>query len=295
MQLDLVAAPAATPSGNCTVTIEGVDFTSLQQSVQYAGMDIVVSGGMTQGLPLVTPSQRGVLLHGSIYQSFGNWVGTDMNLNFVIVYGGNTFENPGNFVLNWPAGTPLSTALANTLNVAYPGYARVMNIKNYVNSFPVLHQVPTLHTLNTMLKSLTKSATSPGVDISLLNTDTLFVADGSVLTPAVQLNFIDLIGQPQWLGGDPTSGGYIMQFTTVMRADIQVYSYVMMPKGLFYTPGIVTTNAGANPLGQLKLQSAFQGPFRITAVRHIGNFRDPNGASWATVFKAVTALPESEL
>lgn len=290
VQIDAFAAPFGIPAANtnATITIEGVSFSNLLQSANYAGMNIQISAGMKAGLPLVNPSQAGVILKGQIYQSFGNWVGTDMNLNFILIPGGNTFANPGNFVLNWPANTPLADAIATMLNTAYPAYPRDMKIGTYVNDYPVLHHVNTLGKMSEWIKQRTKSATSPGVDIILLPTSSLLVTDQTTKPSAVQLAFTDLIGQPQWLGGDSNSA-FLLQWTTVMRADIQVGSIVKMPKGLPYAPGAVTTTALANPYNQLKLATAFQGDFIVQSVRYVGNFRDSEGASWATVFKAYAA------
>jgi hypothetical protein len=37
---------------------------------------------------------------------------------------------------------------------------------------------------------------------------------------------------------------------------------------------------------QQTLQVSFQGKFQIATVRHVGNFRQPTGDAWVTVFEA---------
>jgi hypothetical protein len=123
------------------------------------------------------------------------------------------------------------------------------------------------------------SLTSGQVLVALWNDNTVIATDGTITTKPKILAFTDLIGQPKWVDIN------MMQFTTVMRADIQVGSYVMMPPGLQNLPGIVTTTQPA-AYQQLKYKTAFQGTFLIQSVRHIGNFRDPDGAAWATIFQA---------
>lgn len=279
VQLDLLASTFAKPLGGSTISIDGVALADLLQAQQFAGMNITVKGGMQSGLPLANPAQKGVLLVGQIYQSFGNWVGTDQNLNFVIVPATYTYQNPGNFIVNWQPGQTLADALAVTLAAAYPGYSRIMNIRSYVTNAPRVTHYHTLSQLARWVKSITTTPNSTGVDISLLNSGRILVADGSVKTTAVQLDFTDLVGQPKWF--DPET----MQFTTVMRADIQVGSSVLMPVVLQNAPGIVQTAAAALP-SNLKYNISFRGKFVIMAVRHVGNFRDPDGAQWVTVFQA---------
>ncbi len=280
VQLDLLAYPGATPMGNSTVSIEGISLADLLQPQQYAGQLIFVRGGMKAGLPLANPAQSGLLIKGTIYQAFGNWVGTDMNLNFVIVPGAYTFANPANLVFHWQPGTSLNTAIETMLSVAYPGVPLVINIgAQYATTQPVTHVAHTLSMFAQWLKQFTASASSPGVDIMILNSGAILVADGSVKTPAVQLAFNDLIGQPKWVDQNT------MQFTTVMRADVQVGSFVRMPVGMQNAPGFVQTGAASLP-SSLRYKTAFQGLFVIQSVRHVGNFRDADGTAWASIFQA---------
>ncbi|MEB2545195.1 hypothetical protein [Burkholderia cenocepacia] len=73
-----------------------------------------------------------------------------------------------------------------------------------------------------------------------------------------------------------------MQVKLVMRADIQLGTELLMPRGLQNTPGIVLTSSASMPSNQ-KYKSAFQGKFVVNDLRHIGNFRALDGASWVTV------------
>lgn len=279
VQLDLLASVFAVPMGNSTISIDGVALSDLLQAQQFAGMGITVKGGMQNGLPLANPAQAGVLLQGEIYQSFGNWVGTEQNLNFVIVPATFTFAKAGNFVVNWQPGQTLADALAATLNAAYPGYPRTMNIRTYTTNAPKVGHYHTLTQLARWIKSVTTGPTSSGVDIAL-NRNTLLITDGSVKGSAVQIAFTDLVGQPKWIDQNT------MQFSTVMRADIQVGASVKMPVGLQNAPGIVQTAAAALP-SSLKYKTSFQGAFVVQSVRHVGNFREADGTQWVTIFQAV--------
>lgn len=288
VELDLSVAPYAQPIGNSTVTIHGISLEDIRQATQFAGQYMAVYGGMKDGLPLATASQSGLLISGLILQSFANWVGTEMNINFVLNASTFIFAKPGNFVFNWGKGQSLKTAIDTMLNVAYPTAARYINISaNYQTSAPVVHAVGTLAQMSSFLESHTKTPKSVGVSISVQADGSILVVDGTVKEGVVQIVFNDLIGQPRWVGGADSSNSYVMQFVTPMRADIQVGSLISMPAGLPNLPGAVTLQPGANPLNLLNLQTAFNGQFMVQKVRHIGNFRDPDGQAWSTVFEAV--------
>ncbi len=281
VQLDLIAAPMATPGGACTISLDGIGLAALLQSQQYTGMTIAIKGGMQKGLPLANPSQAGVLLKGQVFQSFGNWQGSEQNLNFVVVPGGNTFSAPANFVFSWQLGQPLADAIANTLNLVYPGVRRSISIAgSYAPQGPITATCHSLTDFAQFVKAHTKTDASPGVDIAVGNDGGISVSDGT--TPAgkaLQLLFTDLIGQPKWVDLN------LMQLTLVMRADIQVFSTITMPKQMPGLPGLVTTSAASQP-SQMKYKTSFQGQFLVTSVRHIGNFRDADGASWVTIVQA---------
>ena len=286
VEIDVLASYFGIPAGDVgssTITIEGVSLVDLQQPRNFAYQTITVKAGMKKGLPLAQPEQAGLILQGEVWESFANWVGTEMNLSFVIVPGGFTVSRPGNIVLDWKQGQSLSKALTTTFSIAYPNYAIDNSIGGqYVTDHDILAYYPTIQALAKFVKSRTKTPTFSGVDIGKLNGNTIVMSDGTKPAPPVQLNFIDFVGQPKWVGVDT------MQFVTVMRHDIQVNSIVQMPKGLQDAPGIVQTGAASYP-SQLHYKTSFQGPFLIQAVRHIGNFRDPNGQSWISVFQATVA------
>ncbi|WP_321899137.1 hypothetical protein [Paraburkholderia heleia] len=111
IEYDALIGPYGTPTGASTITVHGIPLQDLTQAQQFAGMTLELKAGMKAGLPLVNPAQAGTILKGLVYQSFGNWEGTDQTLDFVVIAGAYTNDDPGGFVLNWRAGTQLSDAL----------------------------------------------------------------------------------------------------------------------------------------------------------------------------------------
>jgi hypothetical protein len=275
---------AGSGTDGSTITIHGVPLTDITQAQQFAGatpgsgMQIIVKGGMSAGLPLNDPKQSGLILSGQIFQSFGNWVGTEMNLNFVVYGSLSTIKSPGNFVMNWKAGTTLADALTQCIKVAYrtsyPNLSVTSRIARYVNTHDRMHVVSTLSQLG---KWASKTTQAP-VFVSTPINGGIIISDGSTAGKLKQIAFNDLIGQPTW------NAVNTMQLTTVMRADIQIGDFIKMPQGSQGAPGFVQTAAASTPTG-LKYKTAFQGDFIVRSVRQVGNFRDVQGSSWATVFE----------
>lgn len=281
VEIDVLASFLGIPGGDVgasTITIHGIPLSDLQQAQNFHGSIITVRGGMQRGLPLASPNQAGLLIQGMIFQSYANWISDDMNINFVVVPSGQTLDSPGNFSFTWVKGQSLSSAIQNALQIVYPSnkYKIKMNILNtYATSQTIADKKSTLTEFSQFIYSLTNSS----VNISLWDYNTILVTDNSIQSNLVKLAFADLIGQPKWVRFK------VMQFMTIMRADIQVGTTINMPQGLINSPGTVTTTAAATP-SQAKYQTSFRGNFTVQSVRHVGNFRDPDGASWASIFEA---------
>ena len=289
MEFDVLVYDYAKPSGGSSITIYGVGLGALSQAQQFAGMTVALKGGMGKGLPLANPAQAGLLLAGNIFQSFGNWVGTQMTLDMVINPSTYTYDAPGIFVLNWPAGTPLATAIAQMLTAAYPKAKQVIQISSaLVLPNSEWHYCNTLTQMASYIQGITAGMISPtynGVSIWFQG-GTFFVSDGTTLGSMVQIAFNDLIGQPTWIDVN------VIQFKTVMRADIQMGQIVKMPTGLQNQPGVVTTTGQSQPSNS-KYAATFQGQFTVTSVRHVGNFRSTDSAQWASIFTATPPIAPS--
>jgi len=275
VELDLPVTVLSTPIGGGHVSIYGVSLQEISQSSDYNGKQIKVYGGMQAGLPLADPSQSGLLVAGTIYQAFGNWIGTDQTINFFIGPDAGSNDTPKNLVLNWKAGTNLADALTSTLKTAYPGYTVTANIKdNLIQTFDEPSYHSTLGQLADYVSSRTQAmigGSYTGVKIVLKDKEFL-VYDGTSPTDPKQIKFTDLIGQPTY------RGPFTISVTLVMRADIFVGDHIKLPKTLL-------TNTSA-ALSQYRDTSVFQGIFQVLSIRHVGRFRQPDGNSWVTIVEA---------
>ena len=289
VEVDLPVIDAATPQGWGTVRVWGVSVQEINQANNLAGKNITVSGGMKAGLPLAKPQQSGPLSSGTIFQSFGNWIGVDMTLDLVIMPGTSsatqigstgTLAVPKNITLEWQGGQTMAAALQTCLSRAFPNYK--LNIK--LDSRLVRpagsadkHAVPTIQELAQYCRQtsfdIIKDQNYAGVSILPANSNnTIYVYDGS--TPpsgaATQIAFEDMIGQPTWLDAGTIS------MKTVMRADLAVRQQVTLPPALI-------TNSQLSNSSLINLNATFQGGFSVISLRHVGRYRQPTADAWVTV------------
>jgi hypothetical protein len=291
---DLVVALYATPVGGQSISIDGISINDLMQPQQFApqivngqrqpGMTLELKGGMGAGLPLANPAQQGTLLKGEVWQSFGNWEGTEMSLDLVINPGGFDSDNPGNFVLNWQANQPLGPALQNCLAVAYPNTPISVNISDQlVQSANDPHMCGTLEELAQHVQEITNGQflgpTYPGVQIAMQG-GAISVFDNTWQPPIVQLNFSDLVGQPTWVEVNT------LQVKLVMRGDLRIGGVVKMPTGLSGQAGQVLTSGNSQP-SSMNYLTTFSGAFQVIEMRHTGELRAADGRSWVTVINCV--------
>lgn len=276
VEWDALVGPYGTPTGASTVTVRGVPLQDLTQPQQFAGMTLELQAGMRAGLPLANPAQAGTILKGTIFQAFGNWEGVDQRLDFVVIPGGYTIANPGNFLLDWAAGMQLSDALKQTFSVAYPGTPVDMNISaDLTQSRDDIHVCGTLDQLAQTVGDITEGIFDNRVTIGI-QAGRIVVFDQTYKPAPIQLVFTDFVGQPTWIGVNT------IQIKMVARADLRMGGTVRMPQGLQNLPGFVSTTGSAYP-SSIKYQTTFQNNFIVQELRQVGNFRAADATQWVTI------------
>lgn len=288
IELDIPIAGYAEPQGNAWLRVWGIPLVQIAQSANLNNMNIAIYAGMQKGLPLAKPQQAGLIIQGQIFQSFGNWRGVDMTLDFVLYPSGGTLTAPKNIVLNWKAGTPLSQALNATLQIAFPGFKIVIAVSpNLVLAHDEVSFHGTLSQFAQFLNGITRpivGGTYPGVDIAVYgNTITAFDLTqpfgNTTLSKPNQIAFEDMIGQPTWIGPQQ------INLQLVMRHDINVGDYIKLPPGIA-SPYALTTVAAAVPNTPARNKTSFSGVFNVMDVHHFGNFRQADATSWNTTVNA---------
>lgn len=297
IELDIPTAPFALPMGGARVQVWGVALQDIAQAVNLSGYDISVGLGMSRGLPLATSAfddgQRGVVVQGTIFQAFGNWVGTDMTLDLVLAPPLGPVDKRGtvaNLSFDWTAGQKMSEALETTLSTAFPTYDREIKISDrLVLNYDYPSFQGTMGLLNQQLldrsKSIIKDEGYLGVLINVTG-KTIRVTDGSTRDGKVKaIRFQDLIGQPTWIEFN------VVQLKCVMRGDLAVGDYITMPPASGGTQ-IPQTNT-AQSFAMFRQQSDFQGQFFVREVRHVGSYRAPSADAWCTTINAVATTSQS--
>lgn len=287
IEMDVLVYNGAAAAGNSTLTIHGPRLTELLDANNLRNKIVTVKGGMMKGLPLANPAQAGILFKGQVFQSFANWIGTNMELSLILNPNPHNLENPGNYTLVWNKNQPLSDALRQTLSKALPGYTLDINISPQIVA--TANHAGVYYTLDELAASVSVWTSEyfsgvaknyEGVQIGV-SRGTVTVNDGTQPASGVtQINFLDLVGQPTWIGFNQ------LQFITIMRGDLSLNSVVQMPQGISNLPGFVTTTAESKP-SQARYQSTFRGPFIIRSVRYVGNFRSTSGEMWVSIYEAV--------
>lgn len=301
IELDIPVLQLAKPQGAFRVKLHGVGLRMLGQAANLAGLRFQLKAGMSPGLPLANPAQAGIIAEGVVFQSWGNWAGTDQTLDMLINPGppGTTesiFDR--NLSFFWPAGSSLYDAINAALDAALPEFKRQVFIDPRLT---LNHDEAGWYATPSQWASYLLGITQPlgeqilgfsypGVQVTATG-DTIYVFDGtqkaSILT---QLNFEDLVGQPTWVGGTQIS------FQTVLRADIGVGNSIRFPPGIVPPYALTSLAAGAaatSPSVPLPAKSIFQGDFVVNEVHHFGTFRDPSGDAWITSFVATAVAPGS--
>ena len=274
VDIDVPVTTLATPIGAAMIKIWGVSLPTIGQAANFNGKLIKVYAGMQRGLPLANPTQAGLILQGVVQQAFGNWIDTNQWIEFIVTTNAQTaLDQAQNITFTWPKGTAMGDAIKQTLAKAAPTYTATINTSSaLVLSEDENGYYYSLGQFAQYVKETSAAiagADSPGVDI--LVTETQFiVSDGSSPAKPTLISFQDLVGQPTWI-----APGQI-QVTTVMRADLQPLEYIKLP------PSAVTLSPSDALVPADK--SVFQGSFLIASARHVGNFRQPDAASWVTVF-----------
>lgn len=274
IELDIPVSAFAVPLGGAFARVWGVPLQQISQASDLNNKSIEITVGMAKGLPLANPAQQGVVVRGTIFPAFGNWIDTDQTLDLLLA---PPLAAP--IVHNWPKGQQLGGAIKQALQSAFPGYtvnanlsSKVVLPENDLGIYPNIVQYATY--LNAMSKRVNQDKGYPGVNITVSG-KTITIYDGTQpIGNTVAIQFADLIGQPTWIGTNTIS------LKTVMRGDIQVGQMVTLPQAQITTTG--------SSQSQFRNNSAFQGSFLVTAARHVGRYRQEDANSWVSVFEVVS-------
>lgn len=279
VDLDIFQTWYHQPAQNGYIKIKGVDFKQLNQSANFNNARIKVSVGMSKGLPYAKPSQAGLIIDGTILQCFGNWLGSEVSLDFVI---GAATYNPNtnvNLSFEWKKDTPLQDAVTNTLKKAYQSVPISGSFSsNLIYTEDQWGQYTNLLSFSKYINGVSKQIiTSEGYQGASIGSSSagFILSDGIAAAPkTTKVNFTDIVGNLTWI--DIAT----IQAKLIMRSDLNVGDKIIFPKG---SPVLNVVNN----YSQYRNNISFDGTFQINQVRHVGSSRQADGNSWCTVVNAV--------
>lgn len=280
VEWDIPGYVYGTPAGGATAKIYGVNFDDIRQSSDWNDADVTIYGGMAKGLELANPKQAGILFQGTIFQCFGNALGTETSLNLIMYPKGGTNESPVNLSFQWTKGATLESAARQVLAIAFPGSSITGGWSDslvYTEDQPMVYKtLPQFaQRVDETSHAIIPATTYIGAQIR--PTPAGFdLFDGTKLPTAKPIQFVDLIGQPTWL--DPGT----LQFSTVMRADLSVGDVISLPQG----SNVINT---PNSFTRGRQKTAFTGRYQIKNIRHVGNYRQNSAMAWVTIIDCYDA------
>ncbi len=295
IEFDIPIATADVPLGSVHLRIWGVGLDIINNASQLANYNITIAAGFQRGLPLANaqvqanPIRNGIILSGTILQSFGNWQGTEQSLDLIIspqLYQSQAAIVPDTpFVFQAVVGTALKdsiTASLVNLGVSSP----LVNIDPLLvvpQGDPVQFYGSNMTDFAQQIKRVSKAIKKDPTYIGVLCCKTesgYMVTDNTTPTTPKTVNFTDMIGQPTWL--DTQVNSPIIQIKTMMRSDISVGDTVSLD---IKNIPILSSQQRQNQF--TKNNIAFTGTGFVNSVRHVGNFRQQDSNAWVSILNVI--------
>ena len=277
---DLPANNYAQLAGNGIVRLWGVSYEDLTHTQDLNNALISISVGMSQGLPLAKPQQKGLVFSGYVWQAFGNWQGTEITLD-LIVSNLTSSEQAANLTFTCAKGANIKNSIVQTLKNAYGKQGYTVDGESQLSSTLIAKQdlfgqyqniVQFATAMYALGKSLNPDPTYPSVNITTVGT-VFYLWDSTKQSLIKNIEFTDMIGNATW------SAQGLISFKTVMRADLAVNQYIQMPK----SSNVINV---PNSFSQFRNNVSFPNKFNIYSLRHLGDSRQPDADSWCTVVQA---------
>lgn len=270
---------AAKPAGSAFIRIYGIPFNQLNQASDFINNEIEIYGGMSSGLPLANPNQRGIILKGSIWQAFGNWQGTEIVLDLVVQPFNYPINTALNLNVNWKKGDSLTTAVTKALRTAYPSQSVIINgsfdprliaTSDQNGLYYTVEQLAS--TVDGISRGIINDINYLGAQITKTNNG-FYLYDNSTAYSPKPLLFTDFIGNATYVDYQQ------INFKTVLRGDLTVGDVITMPA----KSNIANSR---NSFTQFRDNISFQNNFRISQIRHVCDSRQTTADGWCTVIDA---------
>ena len=198
------------------------------------------------------------------------------------VGGGNPgLTNPLNLIHNLLPNMPLASAMNETLSRAFSGLPLNIQISSMLRLgyqdaavYQSMNQyIDYINHLSQSILGATQGTKNYlGVRASSDGTS-LDIWDGTSNFGNTDITAGDLIGQPTWVDR------YLVQIKMAMRGNIKPNMIVTLPTTIFNIDPAAIQLGSSDQRTNLTLG----GSYRIYRVRHIGDYRNPDGNNWCTI------------
>lgn len=270
------------PTGGASITIQGVDITTVNQASDMQGYTLMLNAGMGKGLPLSKPEQEGTLLHGTIKSSLGQWKDTNMSITFFVTpYVAPADDNEKlPFFLHCQEGQPIKDSIPHAFrSTMYGNTIKFSSSENPIARHDITGSYTTSKELCVAVADTWFQHTQNRLSISTEGKFISFIEEKTHNTPHT-IEFEDLIGQPTWNGTGKIS------IQCPLRGDIKVGDMIHISEATLEL-GSFSDKVHSPQSYEGKKGSIFLGFFRVQSVKHQGNFRSPTGENWMTTLDCI--------
>jgi hypothetical protein len=181
-------------------------------------------------------------------------------------------------------GMDLSSAIQQTLSTAFPqANINVLISQGIKMGYQDAGMYQALEQYADYIQKLSQSVLGSkdyqGVQLTSYN-NTLTALDFTIPVSNGDISYLELIGQPTWLTVNTVS------VKVVLRGGLHVGSYVTLPQTLVNFAGADAALPSGSP--DQRTHISLPGSYYVNKILHIGDFRNPDGASWSTNYELIT-------
>lgn len=181
----------------------------------------------------------------------------------------------------------MSDVLRRALSNAYRGFDieididdKIVQTENMPAFYPRLE--PLAKTVRSQSFHIMNSDDYIGVQMVIQNRTIRVFDNGTSKGDVKKILPQELIGQPTWVGP------FSVSFKCPLRSDLTCGDVVELPQNIYSGPGSLLSVNSESSYSIYRDALTFSGKFKITSVRHVGSYLDPDGNNaWVSIFEAV--------
>jgi len=257
------------------ITVFNAPLTTFTEQNNLNGQTLTLFAGMDGFLPIVTPSQRGLIFNGIILAHYAFFNGKDTSI-VLNCYPYQDVDKDKSFILKVLNGELLHVKLRpllHSLHVKFEFGSGALKVR--AKNKQVLKIV--------RMRDIFNFLENYGIEAKT-NKNGLFFAtkDDVPIRKPIVLQKKDMVGQPEATDG-------AVAFFLQMRADIDIGDTIVfnLPAFINFTQAtMVGTGAFGVNYNTTQLYSMYSGDFSVKQIRYVGQSNNPSGGAWTVIVEA---------